>query len=546
MVIESAEPPKRGLVIQGGGAKGAFALGCMQAFRDNNIVFSAVSGTSAGGLCAIIFSTGRLDEGVKAWKEIDHGGFFGRRPEGCFRRLIKFLCVMGKLFASYIKNVEPEGRPNNLSDIFFSLLVGVFAWLLLSGMLPTWLWIVSLILIPVVGFCAFANELPVISWDSRVRELIVSTITFVAQTRLLVSLTWMLLLSAGLVTIETHITWWDVLDAGAVLAMVRLPIKIQTTLMEGKLRASHISGFLSSELQMPTYVTVAEERPPNSPHFLLPTPGVFKANYVALHKAPEELKAAFAYASAALPFGILPHVVIGGKTFVDGGVADNTPLLPLLMENIDEVYVINLRPALVDFSEHIRNVTMQAIFADGPSRFGKAFGLQEERLKQIKIINLAPSVSLGGLLTGTLNFNRRQTEACRRHGYRVTTRSLRRQEAENAAPPRIYNPQYGLLTTLKLLRRAMPPCTMWNLFVRSDVGRGETADFHIPNDVRPPPGGEGSAAWSWSVMVLWTLLITDSVGSEHLWKHAIWYSVISLMMLAFPTWWARMKRNTGL
>jgi hypothetical protein len=128
----------------------------------------------------------------------------------------------------------------------------------------------------------------------------------------------------------------------------------------------------------------------------------------------------------------------------------------------------------------------------------------------------------------------------------VTTRSLRRQEAENAAPPRIYNPQYGLLTTLKLLRRAMPPCSMWNLFVRSDVGRGETADFHIPNDVRPPPGEEGSAAWSWSVMVLWTLLITDSVGSEHLWKHAIWYSVISLMMLAFPTWWARMKRNTGL
>ena len=109
--MSSGKSVRRGLVVQGGGAKGAFALGCMKAFQERGIDFSAVAGTSAGGLCAIIWSTGRVEDGIKAWQEIDHSGFFGRSPDGCLRRLIKVLCIAGKLFVSYIRNVEPEGRP---------------------------------------------------------------------------------------------------------------------------------------------------------------------------------------------------------------------------------------------------------------------------------------------------------------------------------------------------------------------------------------------------------------------------------------------------
>jgi hypothetical protein len=106
------------------------------------------------------------------------------------------------------------------------------------------------------------------------------------------------------VTLETRLTLSEALGTGIILGMMRLPVRIQTTLMEGKLLANQISRFLESELKIPTYVTVAQQIPPNSPHFMLPTPGVFKAQYAALRLAPPELRAKYAYASAALPYGI--------------------------------------------------------------------------------------------------------------------------------------------------------------------------------------------------------------------------------------------------
>jgi hypothetical protein len=91
----------------------------MKALQEHGLEFSAVAGTSAGGLCAIIWSTGRVDDGVQAWKSIDHSGFFGRQPEGCLRRLLKIICIAGKLFVSYMRNVEPEGRSQFARDVFF-------------------------------------------------------------------------------------------------------------------------------------------------------------------------------------------------------------------------------------------------------------------------------------------------------------------------------------------------------------------------------------------------------------------------------------------
>jgi hypothetical protein len=92
------------------------------------------------------------------------------------------------------------------------------------------------------------------------------------------------------VTLETRLTLSEALGTGIILGMMRLPVRIQTTLMEGKLLANQISRFLESELKIPTYVTVAQQIPPNSPHFMLPTPGVFKAQYAALQLVPPELR----------------------------------------------------------------------------------------------------------------------------------------------------------------------------------------------------------------------------------------------------------------
>jgi hypothetical protein len=87
---------------------------------------------------------------------------------------------------------------------------------------------------------------------------------------------------------------------------------------------------------------------------------------------------------------------------------------------------------------------------------------------------------------------------------------------------------------------------MWRLFARSDANREALQDFHIPPGVRPPLGEESTAAWVWSVIVLWLLFMTDAFASEHLWKRAVWGTLAGLLMIGVPTWWARLKRNLGL
>ena len=508
--------------------------------------FAAVAGTSAGGLCAIIWSTGRVDEGIAAWKGIDHSGFFGCTPDGCLRRLIKILCIAGKLYVSYVKNVEPEGQPQTVRDVVFSLVIGVFAWLLLFNVFPLWGWVLSALGIPVVALFAFANELPVIGWDNRVRQLMVDTIGFIATTRLLVSASWLLLESAGLVTLETRITLSEAVGCGLILAAMRLPVRLETTLMEGKLLAVQIDRFLESDLKIPTYVTVAREIAPNSPHFMLASPGVFKVHYAGLHLAPADVRSDYAYASAALPFGILAHAEIGGKIYVDGGVADNTPLLPMMLEEIDEVWLICLRPGPFDVREHIRNVYMQAIIAKGPSVPDGMVEVLNAWLGRARIVTLTPRAPLGGLLMGTLNFSKRRTEACLRHGHRVATRALVQCGSDDGTEPRTYRLRFALLTRMRLLRRALPPCSILRLFARSDASREALQDFHISPGVRPPPGEEGTAAWMWSVTLVWLLFMTDAVATEHPWKRAIWGTLAGLFMVGMPTWWARLKRNLGL
>src|SRR5690349_12215131 len=105
---EESQRIRRGLVVEGGGGKGAFALGCMKAFRDRGITFDAVAGTSAGALCALIWATDSVTEGEQVWMNIGHPTFFGAQPDGCIRRITKMLFIGGKLFAAFIRRIDVE------------------------------------------------------------------------------------------------------------------------------------------------------------------------------------------------------------------------------------------------------------------------------------------------------------------------------------------------------------------------------------------------------------------------------------------------------
>jgi len=60
-----------GLVLTGGGAKGAYEIGCWKALRNAGISrFKAVSGTSIGGINAFLVCRGDLEDAERIWNEM--------------------------------------------------------------------------------------------------------------------------------------------------------------------------------------------------------------------------------------------------------------------------------------------------------------------------------------------------------------------------------------------------------------------------------------------------------------------------------------------
>lgn len=59
-----------GLVLEGGGAKGAFHVGAIKALLSRNYEFSGVAGTSIGALNGAIFAQGDFEECIKFWESV--------------------------------------------------------------------------------------------------------------------------------------------------------------------------------------------------------------------------------------------------------------------------------------------------------------------------------------------------------------------------------------------------------------------------------------------------------------------------------------------
>ena len=61
---------KIGLVLDGGGAKGAYQIGIWKALRETGLerYISCISGTSVGGLNAALFLQGELEKAENIWR----------------------------------------------------------------------------------------------------------------------------------------------------------------------------------------------------------------------------------------------------------------------------------------------------------------------------------------------------------------------------------------------------------------------------------------------------------------------------------------------
>jgi len=60
---------KRGLYLQGGGAKGAYQAGVLKAFHEKDIEFNYIAGTSIGSVNSYFWATGNMDLLEEKWND---------------------------------------------------------------------------------------------------------------------------------------------------------------------------------------------------------------------------------------------------------------------------------------------------------------------------------------------------------------------------------------------------------------------------------------------------------------------------------------------
>lgn len=123
-----------GLVLNGGGAKGAYQIGAWAALRQLELYdeITAVSGTSVGALNALLFSQNDFDKAINVWKTIQQRDItpFGSKNSGAENVLEISKKAMAKVdtlgidpnaFADVVAKILPIGKEivkSKISDIY--------------------------------------------------------------------------------------------------------------------------------------------------------------------------------------------------------------------------------------------------------------------------------------------------------------------------------------------------------------------------------------------------------------------------------------------
>lgn len=363
-----SDPPptvRRGLAIVGGGALGAYSFGCLQALRENGIGFDAVAGTSAGSLNAAIWSTGRIDEGEALWLAMSPESTYDLiRP---LKFLPKWLTIVPVFLVLAIGAVSARTlgrRVHKKLDLALALIAamgvgGIFAAIghLVSPQLPAALIGVATTLFAFVQFTRSKSAGYI--WAFLLGGVIIGS-TFligreVPQNQYLETLAVFGLMIGGGI--------FGLVLSGIVYVTLTL---VQTSCFSSRPLDHTVGKFLAgAEFKVPLYATVAEACDlwdPDDPTYrdfssepggpsLNPVPNLitlWRARYFRIEGPQGDGATKALLASAALPFGIVPPVRIGAKEYVDGGIADNCPLLPLYYHGVDEILVLGLRPGILD------------------------------------------------------------------------------------------------------------------------------------------------------------------------------------------------------
>lgn len=136
-------------------------------------------------------------------------------------------------------------------------------------------------------------------------------------------------------------------------------------------------------------------------------------------------------ASASIPL-VFPWQMIDGTPYWDGGIMANTPILPAIEQEVDEIIVVFLSP-VGGISLDLPQNRMQALervvelsligsyqnlklkLANSNKSTGRFAGFLFSRHKEIKVLSIGPQTSLG--IKSVLNFSAEQADSLIQRGY---------------------------------------------------------------------------------------------------------------------------------
>jgi hypothetical protein len=372
---------RRVLVLSGGGAKGAYAFGCMEAFRQFGISFDAVAGTSVGALNALIWATKEFDKGLELWKNLSFSTVYPcRLPEFLPNKakwLIGIIYGVLHMFWATLNRVPLPFPPVCLGLLQAGVLISVLGFPLLTA---------SFILLKttsrsVAGFGgaeALAISLTLLAlllyfWMGMVclrarsskGEYIFVGIVALPWTLLTFSITqWLapnflrshefsgsvLLLAVtaiilvGLYAFAAALMSQTVLSAGPLTDKIaeivkgakwNIPLFVTTGCLARVFDPDRGDWFTYDTDQDGCAKPWAEWRP------TVEQVWIPKYHRIDTLSSPRAVQCCLA--SAALPLGIVSPVLIDRENHVDGGVVDNVPLFPFLEEYAaSEIFVVLL------------------------------------------------------------------------------------------------------------------------------------------------------------------------------------------------------------
>lgn len=381
-----------GLVLAGGGAKGAYQVGAWQALREQGIEIDVITGTSIGALNAALFAADDLDKARSFWRSLSTTRLARIEP----------LLLLGLPLRPLGLVARGSRSPQNLTgrQLRSNVKFGAIIVLLL------------LVLAVITSFVARMSP----------------------ATRMY--------LVADVIAFGVFLLLPDISELvnGSLISRRALFSLIDESIDWAKVAAGRPSVFV-------TLARLAHQKYSRKMTMVIP-------DYARLSLLEASVARACLTASMALPFGIFPRIEVGNARYMDGGVADNTPLYPAVLEQCNRIYVVHLSPKprhgdLNLLDDEQLEASLEQIDRDRAWTGESALYMRnwwEQRLKIVarmrevgvdeetiqtytkeryalpgdgntKIIHIVPRTRLGWGLFGTLIFNRRKTERLMAMGY---------------------------------------------------------------------------------------------------------------------------------